>query len=68
MRVHGGKGAKGMNELFQWLVHEEEEDTNDLNSLDDNGDTIDNNKEELVHRKKQVRFRVRDTAVAVLKW
>ena len=30
--------------------------------------TIDNNKEELVHRKKQVRFRVRDTAVAVLKW
>ena len=30
--------------------------------------TIDNNKEELVHRKKQVRFRVRDTAVAVLEW
>ena len=30
--------------------------------------TIDTNKEELVHRKKQVRFRVRDTVVAVLKW
>ena len=29
---------------------------------------IDNNKEELVHRKKQVRFRVRGTAVAVLEW
>ena len=30
--------------------------------------TIDNNKEELVHRKKQVRFIVKGTAVAVLKW
>ena len=30
--------------------------------------TIDNNKEELIHRKKQVRFRVRETAVAVLEW
>ena len=36
--------------------------------LHHNGHTIDNNKEELVHRKKQVRFRVRDTAAAVLKW
>ena len=36
--------------------------------LHHNGHTIDNNKEELVHRKKQVRFRVRDTVVAVLKW
>mgnify|MGYP007115548464 CR=1 FL=1 len=30
--------------------------------------TIDNNKEELVHRKKQVRIMVRDTAVAVMEW
>ncbi len=30
--------------------------------------TIDTNKEELAHRKKQVRFRVRNTAVAVLEW
>ena len=29
---------------------------------------IDTNKEELAHRKKQVRFRVGDTAVAVLEW
>ena len=57
-----------MNELFQWLVHGEVEDINGLNSLHHNGHTIDNNKEELVHRKKQVRFRVRDTAVAVLEW
>ena len=57
-----------MNAFFQWLVHGEEEDTNDLNSLDDNGRTIDNNKEELVHRKKQVRFRVRNTVVAVMEW
>ena len=57
-----------MNELFQWLVHGEGEDINDSNSMHDNGHTIDNNKEELVHRKKQVRFRVRDTAVAVLEW
>ena len=30
--------------------------------------TIDNNKEELVHRKKQVRFIVKGTSVAVLEW
>ena len=41
---------------------------NGSNSLYYNGHTIDNNKEELVHRKKQVRFMVRDTAVAVLEW
>ena len=57
-----------MNAFFQWLVHGEVEDINDSNSLHNNGHTIDNNKEELVHRKKQVRFRVRDTVVAVLKW
>ena len=57
-----------MNALFQWFVHGEVEDINDPRSLHHNGNTIDNNKEELVHRKKQVRFRVRDTAVAVLKW
>ena len=57
-----------MNAFFQWLVHGEEEDTNDLNSLDDNEHTIDNNKEEWVHRKKQVRFRVRNTVVAVMEW
>ena len=55
-----------MNALFQWLIHGEEEDINDSSSLHHNGDTIDNNKEELVHRKKQVRFMVRDTVVAVL--
>ena len=68
MRVHGGEGAKGMNAFFQWLVHGEGEDINDPSSLHHNGHTIDNNKEELVHRKKQVRFRVRDTVVAVLEW
>ena len=68
MRVHGGEGAKWMNAFFQWLVHGEVEDINDSNSLHHNGHTIDNNKEELVHRKKQVRFMVRDTAVAVLEW
>ena len=57
-----------MNALFQWLVHGEEEDINDSNSLHHNGHTIDTNKEELVHRKKQVRFMVGDTAVAVLEW
>ena len=57
-----------MNAFFQWLVQGEVEDINDSNSMHDNGHTIDNNKEELVHRKKQVRFRVRDTAVAVLEW
>ena len=57
-----------MNALFQWLVHEEVEDINDSNSLHHNEHTIDNNKEELVHRKKQVRFMVRDTAVVVLEW
>ena len=55
-----------MNALFQWLVHGEEEDINEPNSLHHNGHTTDNNKEELAHRKKQVRFMVRDTAVAVL--
>ena len=57
-----------MNAFFQWLVHGEVEDINDSSSLHHNGNTIDNNKEEWVHRKKQVRFRVRDTVVAVLKW
>ena len=57
-----------MNALFQWLVHGEEEDINDSNSMHDNGHTIDTNKEELAHRKKQVKFRVRDTVVAVLEW
>ena len=57
-----------MNAFFQWLVHGEEEDINDSNSLHHNEHTIDNNKEELAHRKKQVRFRVRYTAAAVLKW
>ena len=44
------------------------EEINDSNSMHHNGHTIDTNKEELVHRKKQVRFRVRDTAAAVLEW
>ena len=57
-----------MNALFQWLVHGEVEDINDSSSLHHNGDTIDTNKEELVHRKKQVRFRVIDSVVAVLEW
>ena len=57
-----------MNEFFQWLVHGEVEDINDSSSLHHNGHTIDNNKAELVHRKKCVRFRVRDTPVAVLEW
>lgn len=57
-----------MNALFQWLVHGEGEDINESSSLHHNGHTIDNNKEELVHRKKQVRFRVRDTGVVVLEW
>ena len=57
-----------MNAFFQWLVHGEVEDINDSNSLHNNGHTIDNNKEELVHRKKQVRFIVRNSAVAVLWW
>ena len=68
MRVHGGEGAKGMNAFFQWILHGEVEDINESNSLHHNEHTIDNNKEELVHRKKQVRFMVRDTAVAVLEW
>ena len=66
MRVHGGEGAKWMNALFQWLIHGEEEDINDSSSMHYNGHMIDNNKGELVHRKKQVRFRVRDTIAAVL--
>ena len=45
-----------MNAFFQWLVHGEVEDINDSSSLHHNGHTIDNNKEELVHRKKQVRL------------
>ena len=57
-----------MNELFHWLVHGEGKDINDSNSLHHNGHTIDNNKEELAHRKKQVRFMVRDTPAAVLEW
>ena len=57
-----------MNALFQWLVHEEVDDINGSNSLHHNGHTIDNNKEELIHRKKQVRFMVRETAVAALEW
>ena len=54
--------------MLQWFVHEELKDINDSNSLHHNGHTIDNNKEELAHRKKQVRFRVRNSAVAVLGW
>ena len=57
-----------MNEFFQWFVHGEVEEINDPNSMHHNGHMIDTNKEELAHRKKQVRFRVRDTVVAVLKW
>ena len=57
-----------MNAFFQWLVHGEVEDINDSNSLHHNGHMIDNNKEELAHRKKQVRFMVGDTAFAVLEW
>ena len=57
-----------MNALFQWLVHGEVEDINDSNSLHHNEHTLDNNKEELVHRKKYVRFRVKSTPVAALKW
>ena len=57
-----------MNAFFQWLVHGEVEDINDSNSMHDNGHTIDNNKEELVHRKKQVKFMVKNSAVAVLEW
>ena len=68
MRVHGGEGAKWMNAFFQWLVHGEVEEINDANSLHYNRHTIDNNKVELAHRKKQVRFMVMDTAVAVLEW
>ena len=55
-----------MNAFFQWLVHGEVEDINDSNSMHHNEHTIGNNKEELVHRKKQVKFMVRDTVVAVL--
>ena len=57
-----------MNALFQWLVHGETEDINDSSSLYHNGHTIDNNKEELAHRKKQVKFMVKNSAVAVLEW
>ena len=57
-----------MNALFQWLIHGEEEDINESNSLCYNGHMIDNNKGELVHRKKNVRFMIRDTAAAVLEW
>ena len=57
-----------MNEFFQWLVHGEVKDIKYSSSLHHNGHTIDNNKEELVHRKKYVRFRVRNSAVAVLGW
>ena len=57
-----------MNALFQWFGHEELKDINDSSSLHHNGHTIDNNKEELAHRKEQVRFRVKNSAVAVLEW
>ena len=57
-----------MNALFQWLVHGEVEDINDSSSLHHNEHMIGNNKEELAHRKKQVRFMVRNSAVAVLEW
>ena len=57
-----------MNAFFQWLVHGEVKDINDSNSMHHNRHTIDNNKEELAHRKKQVRFMVRNSAVAVLEW
>ena len=57
-----------MNALFQWLVHGKGEDINESSSMHHNGHMIENNKGELVHRKKQVRFRVRDSAVADLEW
>ena len=57
-----------MNALFQWLVHGKGEDINESSSMHHNGHTIDNNKEELVHRKKQVWFIVKGTSVAVLEW
>ena len=57
-----------MNAFFQCLAHGEVEDINDSSSLDHNGHTIDNNKEELAHRKKQIRYRVRNSAVVVLEW
>ena len=57
-----------MNAFFQWLVHGEVKDINDSNSLHHNGHTIDNDKEELAHRKKYVRFRVKSTPVAALEW
>ena len=47
-----------MNAFFQWFVHGEVEEINDSNSMHHNGNTIDNNKEELVQRKKQVRLYV----------
>ena len=57
-----------MNVFFQWFVHGEVEDINDSSSLHHNGNTIDTNKEEWVHRKKYARFRVKSTPVAVLEW
>ena len=57
-----------MNALFQWLVHGKVKEINGSNSLYYNGHTLDNNVEQLVHRKKQARFRVKNSAVAVLEW
>ena len=42
-----------MNAFFQWLILGEMEEINDPNSLHHNEHIIDNNKGELVHRKKQ---------------
>ena len=57
-----------MNAFFQWFIHGEVKEINGSNSLYYNGHTLDNNKEELVHRKKQARFMVMGTPVTVLKW
>ena len=57
-----------MNAFFQWFVHGEVKDINESSSLYYNGHMIDNSKEELAHRKKQVRFRARNTVVAVMEW
>ena len=57
-----------MNESFQWLVHGEGEDINDSSSMHYNRHTIDNNKGKLVQGKKQVRFRVKNSAAADLEW
>ena len=57
-----------MNAFFQWFIHGEVKEINGSNSLYYNGHTLDNNVEQLVHRKKQARFMVKGTPVTVLKW